>query len=45
MTALPSIHDAIASIHEPTAQFIIKKQGGEENPYKEGFSVKSARGR
>ena len=24
MTALPSIHDAIASIHEPTAQFIIK---------------------
>ena len=27
MTAQPSIHDAIASIHEPTAQFITNNTG------------------
>ena len=43
MTALPSIHE-LHAIHEPTAQFTITK-GGEENPYREGFSVKSAKGR
>jgi hypothetical protein len=35
--ALRAIHDALASIHQ--------KQGGKENPYREGFAVKSAYGR